>query len=78
MPFAVTGKKPETIILSEVSETGKDRYHRISLLWSLKMDTNDLYYKRETDHRLRKESYGCPKGKEGQGVVSWFRSIYTP
>ena len=32
MPFALTGKKPEMIILSEVNETGKDRYHRISLL----------------------------------------------
>ena len=30
MPFAVTGKKPEVIILSEVRL--KDRYHRISLL----------------------------------------------
>ena len=30
MPFAVTGKKPEVIILSEVR--WKDRYHRISLL----------------------------------------------
>ena len=32
MPFPVTGKKPEVIILSELNETGKDRYHRISLL----------------------------------------------
>ena len=30
MPFAVTGKKPEVIILSEVR--WKDIYHRISLL----------------------------------------------
>ena len=30
MPFPVTGKKPEVIILSEVR--WKDRYHRISLL----------------------------------------------
>ena len=30
MPFAVTGRKPEVIILSEVR--WKDRYHRISLL----------------------------------------------
>ena len=32
MLFAVTGKKPEMIILSEVSETGEERHHRISLL----------------------------------------------
>ena len=30
-------------------------------------------------HRLRKETYGYQKGKGGgQGVISWFRSIYTP
>ena len=32
MPFPVTGKKLEMSILSELSETGKDRYHRISFL----------------------------------------------
>ena len=32
MPLPVTGKKPEMIILSEVGETGKTGYHRISLL----------------------------------------------
>ena len=32
MTLPVTGNKPEVIILSEVSETGKDKCHRISLL----------------------------------------------
>ena len=32
MPFPVTGKKLEMITLSEVGETGKDKYHRIALL----------------------------------------------
>ena len=77
MPFALTGKKPEMIILSEVNETGKDRYHRISRL-NLKMDTNELYYKRGTDSQTQERKLWLPKGKGGQGAISWFRSVYTP
>ena len=32
MPFAATWRDPEILTLSEVSQTGKDRYHMISLL----------------------------------------------
>ena len=40
----------EIIILSEVSQTQKDKYHMISLiLWNLKNDTNEHIYKIETD-----------------------------
>ena len=32
MPFAATWMDLENIILSEVSQTGKDKYHKISLI----------------------------------------------
>ena len=32
MPFAATWKDPEMIILWEVSQTEKDKYHMISLI----------------------------------------------
>ena len=32
MPFAMTWMDLETVILSEVSQTEKDKYHMISLL----------------------------------------------
>ena len=32
MPFAATWMDLENIILSEVSQTGKDKYHMISLI----------------------------------------------
>ena len=32
MPFAATWMDPEIIILSEVSQTEKDKYHRASLI----------------------------------------------
>ena len=37
MPFAATWMDPEMIILSEVSQTMKDKHHMISLIfWNLK------------------------------------------
>ena len=35
MPFAVLKMDPEIVILSEVSQTGKDKYH-VSHMWNLK------------------------------------------
>ena len=32
MPFAATWMEPETLILSEVSQKEKDKYHMISLI----------------------------------------------
>ena len=50
MPFAATWMNLEIIILSEVSQTEKDKYHMISLICRIfKNDTNELIYKTETD-----------------------------
>ena len=51
MPFPVTGEKPEMIILSEASETGKRGIIGDYFWWNLKMDTNEYHYKRETASR---------------------------
>ena len=41
----------ETVILSEVSQTQKDKYHMILLMWHLKKrgGTNELIYETEVD-----------------------------
>ena len=49
MPFAATWMGLEIIILSEVSQTEKDKYHDITYMWNLKYDTNELIYKTQTD-----------------------------
>ena len=49
MPFAATWIDLEIIILSEVSQKDKDKYHMLSHMWNLKTDTNELIYKTETD-----------------------------
>ena len=56
MPFPVTGKKLEIIILSE---TGIG-YH---FWWNLKMDTNELFTKENQLQRLKKETYGYQRRK---------------
>ena len=45
-----------TIILSEVSQTEKDKYHMISLICGIlqKNDTNELFYKTEIDLQILK------------------------
>ena len=50
MPFAATWMDLEIIILSEVSQKGKDQIsYDITHMWNLKYDTNELIYKTETD-----------------------------
>ena len=36
MPFAATWMDLEIIILSEIRQKEKDKYHMISIMWSLK------------------------------------------
>ena len=54
MPFAATRMDLEIIILSEVSQTEKDKYHMISItyMWNLKNDMNKSIYKTETDSQI--------------------------
>ena len=50
MPFAATWMDLDIIILSEVSQTEKDKYHMISHTWNLKEnDTNEPIYKIEIE-----------------------------
>ena len=67
MPFAATWMDLETVILSEVSQTEKEKYHDIPYVWNLKgNDTNELTVAR-----------GCGGG-QGEGIARGFGiSIYT-
>ena len=65
MPFPVTGKKPEVIILSEVRQ-GKREIIEHPFWWNLKMDTNELHYKRETARTWERKLW-VPKWKGGAG-----------
>ena len=68
MPFAATWMDLEIIILSEISQTEKDKY-MIAHIWNLilKNDTNEFIYKTETDLQILKSTLWLPKGKHGAG-----------
>ena len=56
----------ETIILSEVSLTEKDKYHMISLImWNVYYGSNELIYRIEVDSWIA--DLRLSKGKEGEG-----------
>ena len=53
MPFTATRMDLEIIILSELSETEKNKYHIISLICGiLKNDINELIYKTEIESQM--------------------------
>ena len=53
MPFAATWMDLEIIILSEVSQTEKDKYHGNIYMWNRKYGTSEPIYKTETDSQNR-------------------------
>ena len=69
MPLAATWMDLEIIILSEVSQTEKDKYHLISLIYveSKIMIQMNLLPKQKQTHRHRKQTYGYQRGKAGEG-----------
>ena len=60
----------DIIILSEVSQIRKDKYH-ITYTWNLKKkkkkDTNELIFKTEIDSQTSKTNLWLPKGNHGGG-----------
>ena len=63
MPFAATWMDLEIVILSEVSQTEKDKYHIILYVESKKMVQMNLFTKQKQSHKCRKQTYGYQRGK---------------
>ena len=66
MPFAATWMELETLILSEVSQKEKDKYHMISHIWNLIYGTNEPFHRKE-NHGLGE--YTC--GYQGEEGTEW-------
>ena len=66
MPFAATWIVLETSILSDVSQTEKDKYN-IVYICNLKHDTN-LSARQKQTHRHRDQNCGYQRGREGGGT----------
>ena len=57
---------PENIVLSEISQTEKDKGYMISQVESKKMIQMNLFPKQKETHRLQKQTYGYQRGKVGR------------
>ena len=58
MPTAATWMELETLILSEVSQKEKDKYHMRSRIWNLIYGTNEPFHRTE-NHGLGEQTCGC-------------------
>ena len=47
MPFSATWMELETLILSEISQKEKDKYHDITYIWNLIYSTNEPFQRKE-------------------------------
>ena len=65
MPFTATWMDLEIIMLSEVNQGEKDKYHDITCMCTLKYDANELVCKTETDSQTLKTNVWLLKEKGG-------------
>ena len=64
MSFSATWMDLAITILSEVSQTEKDKRHTVMLTRGIQNDTNELIYKTETDSQTKKTYSWLPKRSE--------------
>ena len=80
MPFAATWMDIEVVILSEVSQTEKEKYQVISLICGILkvMIQVNLFAKQKQTHTLREGTYGYWGEGWGKGIVREFGiDMYT-
>ena len=55
---------------TEWSKPDRERQilYDITYMWNLKINTNELIYKTETDSQMWKITYGYQRGKSGGGI----------
>ena len=66
VPLAASWLQLEIIILSEVSQTEKDKSYNVTYMLNLKYNTNEHIYETET-HRPREQTCSC----QGERNTGW-------
>ena len=76
-PFAATCVNLEIVTLSEVSQTGRAKYHMMQVICGIQNNgTNELIYRTEIESQIEKTYIWLPRG-EGDGGINWEIGIYT-
>ena len=70
MPFGATWMELEILILSEVCQKEKDKYHIIILIWNLICGTNEPIYRKETNSWTWRIDLWLSRGK-GRSGMDW-------
>ena len=71
MPFAATWMQLEILILSEVSQKEKEKYHMIQLRFGMyHMEQKNWPTKQKRTHRHIEQTYACQGGK-GKSGMNW-------
>ena len=71
MAFAATWMQPKILILREINQKEKDKYHVMSLTCgNYKMTQMNLSTKLKQTHRHREQTCGC-QGGEGREWDGW-------
>ena len=63
MPFATTWTDLEGIMLSEINQSEKDKYHMISRMWNLRNKANKQKDKQKTDSLIQRTKWWLPEWK---------------
>ena len=71
MSFAATWVKLETLILSQVSQKEKDKYHMLSHIWNLTYGTNDTFHRQEAHGLENRLVVVKGRGREWDGLEIW-------
>ena len=64
MPFSATWVELEILLLNEINQKEKDKYHTISHIWNLIYSTNESFHRKET-HGHGEQTCGCQRERGG-------------
>ena len=73
--FGATWMDTDIIILSEIKQTEKDKYHMISLMCGIKKkDIFSLFTKQKEPHRFKEQTYSYQRKWWREGIDCEFRT----
>ena len=78
IPFVATWMDYEIVIMSEVSQTEKEKYHMASLVSGIYKEMIQMNLKNRKAPRFTEQTYGCQGKGCGEGIDREFgMEVYT-